>query len=369
MKKIRSMLALPWVPAAHGKAPYLWAFWLLILLWKYVGGPPDPLELAALVLTVLVFLPMYFASFWPAPGRLPLIVVLTCLLGVLWAPHNFTANTFFIFAAAMCAGFAPQRRAYLALACVLALSLLVGATLGKYSLAFMLPALAVGVPVGVASIMDASLRRSREQLLRKQEEVEYMATIAERERISRDLHDLLGHTLSLITLKAELAGKLAGRDLTACKQEIADIEHCARNALAEVRAAVTGYRLTGLQHELASARATLGAAGIAFDAQVAPIAIPAGAENVMALALREAVTNIIRHSGASRCDVSLALEGGTMLFRIADNGTLKEALAPLRHGNGLCGMQERVDGIGGQLALRVNNGLALELRLPMGSCA
>ena len=363
------MLALPWVPASHGKAPYLWALSLLFLLWKYVGGPPGPLELAALMLTVLVFLPMYFASFWPAPGRLPLLIVLTCLLGVLWAPHNFTANTFFIFAAAMCAGFVPQRRAYLALACVLALSLAVGATLGKYSLAFMLPALAVGVPVGVASIMDASLRRSREQLLRKQEEVQHMATIAERERISRDLHDLLGHTLSLITLKAELAGKMAGRDLAACKQEIADIEHCARNALAEVRSAVTGYRLTGLQHELDTARATLGAAGIVLATQIETITLPAAAENVMALALREAVTNIVRHAGASRCDVTLTLEGGTILFRIADDGTLAEGSPPLRHGNGLLGMQERVGGIGGRLAMQVDHGLALELRLPMGGCA
>lgn len=365
----RSYLALPWVPATHGRAPYLWALSLLFLLWKYALEEAAPFELAALALTVLVFLPMYFASFWPAPGRLPLIILLTCLMGVVWAPYNFCANTFFIFAAAMCAGFAPPWRAYLALAGVLALSLVVGATLTTYSLAFMMPALAVGVPVGVASIMDASLRRSRERLLRKQEEVEHMATIAERERISRDLHDLLGHTLSLITLKAELAGKLAGRDLDACRREIADIEHCARNALAEVRSAVTGYRMTGLQHELASARATLDAAGVALTADVAPVAIPAAAENVLALALREAVTNIVRHAGASRCDVSLGLEGGMILFRIADNGALRQAGSALRHGNGLCGMQERVDSIGGQLSMRANNGLALELRLPMGGCA
>jgi len=246
------------------------------------------------------------------------------------------------------------------------LALAVGFTLGKATPNFLLQAIAIGLPAGIAAIMDTSLRRSREQLLRKQEEVEHMATIAERERISRDLHDLLGHTLSLITLKAELAGKLAGRDIAACKQEIGDIERCARNALSEVRAAVTGYRLTGLQHELATARASLAAAGIELQADVAWFTVPAAAENVMALALREAVTNIIRHADASRCDVSLVLEGGVILFRIADNGAGGKSI---ENGNGLTGMQERVLALGGQLALRVEQGLALELRLPMGACA
>ena len=252
------------------------------------------------------------------------------------------------------------------LAAVLLLVPAIAYSLGHAALSFILPALAIGVPTGIAAIMDTSLRDSRERLLRKQEEVEHMATIAERERISRDLHDLLGHTLSLITLKAELAGKLAGRDIDACKQEIGDIERCARNALAEVRAAVTGYRLTGLQHELASARASLAAAGIDMHAALASFSVPAAAENVMALALREAVTNIIRHAGASRCDVSLTQEGGIILFRIADNGA---AGREIRHGNGLNGMRERVASVGGQLALQVEKGLALELRLPIGGAA
>lgn len=366
MIKIGQMLAMPWVPPVHGKAPYLWAFSLLFLFWKYLMVPPSLPEALALGLTVVLFLPMYFGSFWAAPRALVLIILGTCLLGTVWAQHNFSASTFFIFAAGMCSGIKPPRRAYLALAGVMLLALAVGSTLGKATLSFLLPAIAIGLPAGIAAIMDSSLRRSREQLLRKQEEVEHMATIAERERISRDLHDLLGHTLSLITLKAELAGKLVGRDIDACKREIGDIERCARNALAEVRAAVTGYRLTGFQHELATARASLAAAGIAFHADVAPFTVPAAAENVMALALREAVTNIIRHAGASRCDVSLALEGGVILFRIADNGAGGKAI---EHGNGLTGMQERVLALGGQLAMRVEQGLALELRLPMGGCA
>ncbi|WP_229458785.1 sensor histidine kinase [Massilia glaciei] len=338
---------------------------------KYTRGLPGPGEGAALALTMLVFVPMYFASFWQHRERAlnVLLVLGFCLLGALWARHNPGASTFFIFACAMCAGIESQRRAYLLMAVVLALALLVALPLGRSQLYFVLPALAGGIPIGVSSIMESSVRRSRDQLLRKQEEVEYMATIAERERISRDLHDLLGHTLSLITLKAELAGKLVERDPAACRAEIKDIETSARTALSEVRAAVTGYRQTGFAHELGSARVSLAAARVTLGATVAPIALPAAAENVLSLALREAVTNIVRHAGARHCELSLALEHGKIVLRVADDGTSLTSVGALLHGNGLSGMHERVEALGGTLALRLERGLALELRLPMGAAA
>ncbi|MES2150220.1 MAG: histidine kinase [Pseudomonadota bacterium] len=369
MEKIKRLWAGPWVPAHQGKMPYLWMLSLVFLLWKYVYVRPGWTEVALLAGSVCLFLPMYLASFWPHRQRTVLYVLLTCLLGVLWAPHNWGASTFFIFAAGMCAGIVPTWRAYLMVAVVLALVVLTAASMASPNLSFLLPALTVSIPVGVAGIMDATLQRSRGQLLRKQEEVEHMATIAERERISRDLHDLLGHTLSLITLKAELAGKLLGRDEQACRAEIKDIETSARTALSEVRCAVTGYRQTGFAHELASARASLAAACVELSAEVEAFALPAAAENVMSLALREAVTNIVRHAGATRCEVRLALEQGMIVFRIADNGAALASSAAIRQGNGLTGMNERVTALGGRLALRVERGLALELTLPMGAGA
>ena len=371
MKTVRRMLALPWVPPEYGRTPYLWAFALLFMVWPYALYPAPALELAAMGLTVAVFLPLYFASFWLEGRRTLLAILVTCLLAVLWAPHNGLTSSFFIYAAGMCAGLREPKQGYLALGAVVALGAVAGLVLADNQVRYLIPALAIGIPVGLAALMDGALARSRNALLRAQEEVAHMATIAERERISRDLHDLLGHTLSLITLKAELAGKLAGRDLDACRREIADIETSARNALAEVRSAVTGYRLTGLAHELAGARASLAAAGITLTEQVPPFSIPAAAENVMALALREAVTNIIRHAGATRCTVSLARDGGALVLRVADNGVLTAGAQALRHGNGLTGMKGRAAAIGGRLALRLNleQGLALELRLPAGGAA
>jgi two-component system sensor histidine kinase DesK len=364
---IRRAIAAPWVPPHIGKAPYLWVSSLGYFLWKYLYVPPSALELACLAASVLLFLPLYFGSFWVRGQRAVLIILVTCLLGALWAPDNFGACSFFIFACAMCARIDPPRWAYAMLASVLAVATATATLLDNPPLSFIIPTLVAGIPVGVASIMETSLRRSRDKLLRKQEEVEHLATIAERERISRDLHDLLGHTLSLITLKAELAGKLVTRDAAACARELRDIENSARHTLAEVRSAVTGYRQTGFTHELANARASLAAAGIEMNVRVQPFTLPAAAENVMSLALREGVTNIVRHARATHCDVDLALDARMIVLRIRDNGTALANAAALRHGNGLAGMSERVSALGGRLALKVERGLALELSLPMGA--
>jgi len=366
MHRLQALWRGPWIPPAQGKSGYLWICSLGFLFWKYVYEAPSATELAFLMATVVVFVPIYFVSHWARNAHSVLCIALSCLFGVLWAPHNFGANCFFIFAAAMCAGIESVRKAYAVMVSVFSLAILV-AFIAEWPLSFLVPCLVAGIPVSVAAIMNGSLQRSRNQLLRKQEEVEHMATIAERERISRDLHDLLGHTLSLITLKAELAGKLLERDAQACRKEIKDIETCARNALSEVRSAVTGYRQTGFAHELESARASLAAAQVELVATVQPFTLPAAAENVMSLALREAVTNIVRHAGgATRCDLSLVLRDGLILFRIADNGAAVADVAAIRKGNGLIGMQERVAALGGRLALRADAGLAIELSLPMG---
>jgi two-component system sensor histidine kinase DesK len=368
MNIIRQIFSGPWVPPAAGRTPFLWISSLMFFLWRYFYIPPSMVELGWLVATIVFFVPLYFYSYWARGRQIAICLALTFVLGQLWAPYNSGACTFFIFACGMCGRIENKRNAYGTVAAIVAMASVIALQV-EMPLSFMLPTLVVGAPIGIASIMDSSLRRSRDLLMRKQEEVEHMATIAERERISRDLHDLLGHTLSLITIKAELAGKLFDHDASASRREIKDIENSARHALNEVRAAVTGYRQTGFAHELATARASLAAAQVEMEASVQPFLMPPSAENVLALALREAVTNIVRHAGATRCSVSVTQEGGLIVFRIRDNGTASGANQTLHHGNGLRGMQERVAGLGGQLVLKLENGLALELRLPMAAGA
>lgn len=365
LSPIRRALQFPWLPAYCGNGPYVWLLSLCFFMWKYFYVAPSTVELVCLLLSGLVFVPIYFASFW-AKGRWSLLcALLTTLLGALWAPHNFGSNTFFIFACGMCAGLEVRWQAYAMLATNLLVATALALIINDAQLPFIIPTLIVGIPVGISSIADVRLRRANAVLLRKQEEVEHMARIAERERISRDMHDLLGHTLSLITIKAELAGKLVGRDADACLREIKDIEHSARHALAEVRSAVTGYRQTGFAHELAGAKASLAAAQIEMTVDMQACALPPVLENVLSLALREAVTNIVRHAGASRCAVSLASSDGMIVLRISDNGKALAPGAALKHGNGLTGMGERVAALGGKLAVSVANGLSLEMTLPL----
>ncbi|MCA1856940.1 sensor histidine kinase [Massilia oculi] len=364
MNRIRQLLARPWLPAEHGRMPYFWLLSLAYMGWKYAYVAPGALELAMLVLTLAVFLPLYLASYWARGWQVWACMLAGCLLGAAWVRWNPGAATFFIFACAMAAGIERMQHAMLAIGAVIGFGLLVSLQAeGNMRFMFLMPILTAGLPVGVGAVMDARLRRSRQALMRKQEEVEHMATIAERERISRDLHDLLGHSLSLIALKAELARKLAHRDADACAREAADIEASARQALAEVRAAVTGYREKGLASALASARASLAAADVRLEEKLERVELAPAAENVLALALREAVTNIVRHAGARRCCVSLALEQGLAVLRIADDGQARSE-ADIRHGNGLSGMRERVASVGGRLALRAQAGLELELRVP-----
>jgi len=203
---------------------------------------------------------------------------------------------------------------------------------------------------------DAALKLS-------QEEVRRLAATAERERIGRDLHDLLGHTLSLITLKLELSRKLFDRDTEAAKREVAEAERVARHALAEVRSAVTGIRATDLAAELASARLLLESSRVHLDYLAPPADMPAEIERGLSLILREAVTNIARHAQASKARIDLERDAHTLRLRVSDDGRGGVG----EDGNGLCGMRERVRALGGTLAIDspARRGTTLDVALPL----
>ncbi len=195
-----------------------------------------------------------------------------------------------------------------------------------------------------------------------------LAAVAERERIARDLHDVLGHTLSVIVLKAELANRLIRRSEGSAPDraaaEIADVERIARAALAEIREAIGGYRARGLTAEIEAARLTLDAAGVTLTLgsdSTGAAHLSAAEETALALALREAVTNIVRHAGATTCRLRLIAEDGHRRLVVEDNGEH----AILREGNGLRGMRERIESLGGHLLLERDQGTRLLIELPV----
>jgi len=214
--------------------------------------------------------------------------------------------------------------------------------------------------VGGVNAHYASVKTANKELQLARDEIEHLATVAERERIARDLHDLLGHTLSLITLKSSLASRVAERDPARAIAEIRDVERISRDALGEVRAAVAGYREAGLARAVASAEQMLIAAGIEATVAIGAIPLSANEEGVLALAVREGATNVVRHSRASKCSISLTGDGDVRTLSISDNGTWRNA----PDGSGLSGMRERVEAIGGDLSIERDHGteLVIELR-------
>ena len=226
--------------------------------------------------------------------------------------------------------------------------------------------------VGLVVHADTVNRRKDAALKLSQDEVRRLATAAERERIGRDLHDLLGHTLSLVALKADLAGKLVERDPARARAEISEVSRVSREALSQVRSAVTGIRSTGIAAELASARLLLECAGVSMrhdvdDAGPDAVVLPAPVETAIAMVLREAVTNIQRHAGATSAEVALRIGAREAVLRVADDG---RGGAGTR-GNGMAGMRERVEALGGSLRIDSprHRGTTVEVRIPVVAAA
>lgn len=187
-------------------------------------------------------------------------------------------------------------------------------------------------------------------LLREaREELAHAAVADERTRFARDLHDLLGHTLSVIVVKAQVVRRLVDRDATKAAAAAADIETIGRQALVEVREAVTGYRQRGLAAELDGARAALADAGITATVRRAAGNLDEAADALLGWAVREATTNVIRHSAATHCTISLRYADDQAILQVADDGTGADpaGLAGLGGGNGLRGLAERFEAAGG----------------------
>jgi two-component system, NarL family, sensor histidine kinase DesK len=197
-------------------------------------------------------------------------------------------------------------------------------------------------------------------LRKAQDEIEHLAKVAERERIARDLHDVLGHTLSVIILKSELAGKLLERDPVRAKAEIADVEETAREALNEVRSTIRGYRSHSLETELKHARATLETAGMTVDSEYAEIPLSPAQESVVALVVREAVTNVVRHAKAHHCSLRIVPVNGNCRVEIYDDGR-----GGGLEGNGLRGMRERMEALNGSVERDAKSGTRLTVEFPL----
>jgi two-component system, NarL family, sensor histidine kinase DesK len=311
------------------------------------------------------FVILYFLVGEIKGRRQTVAFVLFFLLVFLYYPLNQEAYVVFVYPFAMlCLYFSRLRTLLLALIAMMACVVVETRYLGR-PFATAENVLLYCVIFGLSNFAFAQQARTNFLLERANSEIERLSQEAERERIARDLHDLLGHTLTVITVKLDLARRLLSQDSDRARNEIVEAEQTARNALAEVREAVSGYRAEGLAAEISRARRSLLSADVKLTTTLAPVSLSSRQVDVLCLALREAVTNIVRHAHATVCHVALLEKDQIIHFTIEDNGVGGQ----IREGNGLRGMRERLQSIAGAVKVTgsANGGTSLELTLPLES--
>jgi len=359
--------------ASSGITFHLWRLyqhaWLVCLLFPFASLFREPRSLWRLIwglLALLIFAASYTWLMWPHPAsqearartRPLLSFLLFAVLGLLTFVFSLVDGPawlwLFIGVSAIAGVLLPMRSAFAAVVLFTLLPLFLvlkmhgglGGVDVWWLVAFLLLVRGLGVDmIGVARMGSAirELQSARRELAR-------LAVIEERERLSRDLHDLLGQTLSMITLKSELARQLVTEEPDRCAQELSEIERLARHTLREVREAVAGYRQPHLAQELEGARQLLSAAGIDGEIDTIPEVFPPAVDAVLAWTVREGVTNAIRHSHARHCRIHLTHHNRAVEVEVVNDGgarTYGESTA--RPGLGLVGLRERVSALEGRM--------------------
>ncbi|MCF7750427.1 sensor histidine kinase [Bacillus subtilis subsp. subtilis] len=346
-----------WADAVH----LLWTGW--VFLTPIFGSGYSLSWLWLTLLTYPAFLALYLRLLLAPRHHGPRYALAMVAMGLALLPWYPSGISYFIFGCVMlrvCRD-ASVLRYMLQLLALNGLFVIVALWVGyPWQLVVWIPSMAL--IIGVIVNVERANKDRDAALLLSQEEVRRLAATAERERIGRDLHDLLGHTLSLITLKLELSRKLADRDPQGSRREVTEAEAIARQALAEVRSAVTGIRASDLAAELASARLLLECQHVHLD-YTPPPAMPPDVERALSLVLREAATNIVRHAQAHRAWIRFEQEGRSLLMEIGDDGRG----GVHADGNGLGGMRERVAALRGTLALQSvkGEGTRVTVRVPL----
>lgn len=335
------------------------SIWLLGILFSFLATNPEPDHLALGVGGWAIYPVALAAAFWSPQqprvlqGRLGIgfvvLLTLVAMLLVLVLDIGTYIQLFFFPA------FAAAR---------LGTGLVPVGGIGVVAVITTLTAIAGGAPLGTAWGVAVAeffvaltvysvgiLQRTNRALLQARHELAAMAVAAERDRFARDLHDTLGHSLTMMALKSELAGRLVESDSTRARGEMADVAAAARASLAAVRETVAGYRQPTVDGELVAAEAALASAEIAFRVEGEAPRLESARSSVLGWALREGVTNIIRHSGARNVRIAFGWADGAVSMELIDDGeqALSARPGPDGPGTGLRGLAERVAAVGGEM--------------------
>ena len=344
-------------------------FFAFVLVGPIFSPDADPEDWALAVGVVAVALPVFVVSErrgWDIGGATVLMVL---ALGT--APFDSTAIMALpIYAAALVAGSASERTLRLRLSVITTLTLtgfFLSSIPWPFRVFILIPAIMIWV-IGSAVFHDVSREHRADALRAENRRIAHLATIAERERIARDVHDIAGQALTAIIVRSQLVQRMAPSDMGRATEEADEVERIARDALSSIRESVAGWHQASLRDELAAARDALAAAGTElktlgeFEVGLAP-----SVENVLALGLREAVTNVLRHADAGTVVVRIDSQDGEVSLTVTDDG-----IGPSRGtGSGIQGMHERVIAAGGILTFGpgATRGTELRIDMPFGGSA
>jgi two-component system, NarL family, sensor histidine kinase DesK len=375
--------------AASGISVRLWRlyayFWLVCLvfpIFSLIQTPPLGLHLLIAASGLSLFTVAYFWVMWPHPlnerarrpyklrASITLITGLTVLVLFLSIIYGNSFLWLFIGVSAIAGMTLSFRNASFVVfgLTLLTLGLSVSASRSILPANWLqiIPLVLLVRGLGLDMIGFVRLSDALRELYTAREELADQAVTEERLRMARDLHDLLGHSLSLITLKSELAGRLLKKDTRAASQEVHEIERVARQALREVREAVAGYRQRTLHGELDGTRQILEAAGVFCTVEDEAQSLPPGIDAILAWVVREGVTNVIRHSRAKHCLIRIMSTHESVRVEVINDGSPREKSSTTESGTGLSGLSERVSRLGGRIETGTtpsSNGMGYQLKV------
>ena len=217
--------------------------------------------------------------------------------------------------------------------------------------------------VGLSVHDDVSMAAATDELRLQNARIRHLATVTERERIARDLHDVAGQTLTALIMRSQMVEQFVRTDPDRAIEESRAIQGAARDLLAGFRESVSGWRLVAIDDELAGAADALRVSGVELVAEIEPVDLAPSVESVLALALREATTNVARHAHATVCRVELGPDGAGVRLSVSDDGRGVTG----EPGNGLTGMRERVGAAGGTVDVSSRNGTTVTVSIPVGA--
>jgi two-component system sensor histidine kinase DesK len=352
----------------EGEAPAMrkhqWIWWVFSLYYFiplfYIDYPWWKILLIFLAFLAFLFICVTIAVTEFDRAWLPISALV--LLSVVTSPLTPGAATFFSYVGFFMGFCLTTRQMLIGVGLSVTLAFLLHLQF-KYAVpTYLMPAVIGLITIGLVGRMERLRIDNKLASARSEEEIRHLATIAERERIARDLHDLLGHTLSSVVLKAELADKLLQQNnLDAARQQMQDLHKIARESLSLVRQTVSGYKHRGLTDEVMQLCDKLREHGFSVHISGEIPAVPPKAETALILALTELTTNIMRHSKGNHCQLQFEQLNDKLQITVADNGR-PEAITP---GNGLTGIRERLQALAGEIYSDIEQGCRFVITLPL----